>query len=67
MTDEEKFEKDCTETAEQVVNILLGKSKLVAICVMPAVLATIIKTFEVPRDMAIRMMDSALEDIGEVV
>lgn len=61
--DEATFVRQCGEAGERITNLLFSYPKAVAICVLPGVLASVMKTFELPRDMIVAMLDSALEDI----
>ena len=64
MTQEEKeFSSQCKELGNKIIDLLLTADKSVAICILPAILASTMKTFNLPRELGIAMLDSALEDI----
>lgn len=65
MSDEEVFVRQCSEAAEKITALLFSYPKPVATCVLPGVLAAVMKTLAMPREMVIAMLDSALEDIGD--
>jgi len=62
-TEEEIFVRQCEELGGKLNATLCGYPKPVAICVLPGVLAAVMRTFDLPREMVISMLDSALEDI----
>lgn len=59
-----EFVRQCAELGNKITEMLFGYPKPVAICVLPGVLAAVAKTFDIPRDVFVAMLDSALEDIG---
>lgn len=64
-TAEDGFEKECTALANTLTVRLYGAPKAVAICVLPAVMAAVAKTFGVPPKFFISAFLSALEDMKE--
>lgn len=62
-TAEATFIRQCGEAGERITDLLFSYPKPVAICVLPGILASIMETFDLPRDMIVAMLDSALEDI----
>ena len=60
---DEQFERECAELANKIVETIVGYQKAVAICVVPGVVAAIARTFGIPREAMISIMDSAMEDI----
>ena len=66
MTQEEKeFSNQCKELGNKIIDLLFAGNKSVAICVLPAVLASTMTAFNLPRELVISMLDSALENIQE--
>lgn len=63
-TEDEIFVRQCQEAGERLTAILFAYPKSVSICVLPGLLAVVMKTFDMSREMVIAMLDSALEDIG---
>lgn len=57
------FVKQCAEAGERLTNVLFSYPKPVAVCVLPGVLASVMRTLGLPREMIVAMLDSALEDI----
>jgi hypothetical protein len=63
-TDEDElFVRQCAEAGERLTELLFSYPKPVAVCVLPGVLASVLRTLGLPRDVAVAMLDSALEDI----
>lgn len=62
-TGESTFVRQCEEAGGRITDVLFSYPKPVAICVLPGVLASVMKTFELPRAMIVAMLDGALEDI----
>lgn len=60
----EDFNRACEELGGRLVEVLFAAPKPVAICVLPGVLAAVMRTFDIPRETVIAMLDSALEDIN---
>jgi len=68
MTQKEKeFSNQCEELGHKIIDLLLTAEKSVAICVLPAVLASTMMAFNLPRELIISILDSALEDIQQQV
>lgn len=63
-SEEEVFVRQCEEAGEKLTAVLFAYPKPVAICVLPGVLAAVMKTFDMPRETVIAMLDSALDDIA---
>jgi hypothetical protein len=61
--DEEVFVRLCNSASDIIIETLFACPKPVAICVLPGVLAAVMRTFGVPRETLIAMLDAALEDI----
>ncbi len=62
---ENEFEEKCGELSKRIVDILSNSDKKVIICVLPGVTAAISKVFDIPRDVIVQMIDSALEDMNK--
>ena len=66
MTPEEReFLRECSELGEKLIEITFLYPKRVGICVIPAVMASIITALGIPRDTIVSVLDSALEDLKE--
>lgn len=63
--EEAEFARQCEEAGEKINALLFTYPKPVAICVLPGVMAAVMKVFGVPREAVIAMLDSALKDIGD--
>jgi len=63
VVNEDEFSRQCQEVGEKITDVLFGAPKAVAVCVLPAVLAAVMRTLDIPRETIIAMLDSALEDI----
>ncbi len=63
MTDAEKFSGQCAELGGKVTDLLFSYPKPVAVCVLPGVMAAVVMTLGIPREIFIAMLDSALEDM----
>jgi len=64
--DPNEFVRQCGELGNKLTEALFAYPKPVSVCVLPGVLAAVMRTFNLPRDMVIRMLDSALEDIDAI-
>lgn len=62
----EQFVRQCEEAGEKITSILFSYPKAVAVCVLPGVLASVMKVFSLPREMVVAMIDSAIEDLQDV-
>lgn len=62
MSDEE-FVQQCEEAGDKVLTLVLSYPMTVAICVLSAVLASVMKAWNVPREAIIAALDYAPEDI----
>ena len=63
MVNDDQFAQQCQEIGEKITDVLFEAPKPVAVCVLPAVLAAVMRTLDIPRETIIAMLDSALEDI----
>jgi hypothetical protein len=63
MSEEKIFTSQCDECGKKIIAVLFSYPKPVAICVLPGVLASVMRTFSMPREMILEMLDSAVEDI----
>jgi hypothetical protein len=61
--DKEVFVRLCQSAGDIITETLMACPKPVAVCVLPGVLAAVMRTFEIPRETLIAMLDAALEDI----
>lgn len=58
-----EFVQQCEEAGDKVLALVLSYPKAVALCVLPAALASVMKVFNIPREVIIAMLDGAMEDI----
>jgi hypothetical protein len=47
----------------RTIDLLFSYPRPVAICVLPGILAAVMGAMELPRDVVVAMLDSALDDI----
>jgi hypothetical protein len=62
MSDAE-FSRQCLELGGKITDMFFGYPKAVAVCTLPGVLAAVMRALDLPREMVIQMLDSALADI----
>ena len=63
--DEEQFAQQCTEAGEKIMSLLFTYPKIVAVCVLPGVLASVMRVFGLPREAIVALLDGALEDMSD--
>lgn len=64
ITSDEDFIRACKDLSGRLIDVFFAAPKPVALCVLPGVLAAVMRTFNIPRETVIAMLDSALEDIN---
>lgn len=60
----ETLTRQCDEAGKKILATLFTYPKDVAACVLPGVLATVMRVLSIPRETVVAMLDAALEDIA---
>ena len=66
VVDCEEFVADCEELSKKILAMIIEYPKAVGICVMPGLVAVLIKENGIPKEVAFSMVESALEDMEGV-